>query len=336
MAYFVASKTNYVSKKITPITGVQSYNAMLEPLVQPPSWITYTVTVKNSLNNSAIVGAVVYVEASNSSGYMVPYQMTTGSAGTASFNIGTNLTPNYLSVTAVGYTGYGLHATMAQNTTITLAPASVQPPVNPPPGNATTTITFSFLVQSSNTSAPIVGATVSISTNVTRTNTTSSAGTAELKIPIAETISGWSTSATGYLSKGGSAAPSLSTTVLLDPETQPVNTTTSFTLTLIVKGYGQVDLLPGAHEYDAGTTVTITVLWGTFDHWTLDGNTFSTMPMEALMNADHAVEVTFKAYEPPTGGTTMQTGTMTYIMGMGFMGIGTVMVYTGLKKRKQE
>ena len=92
-----------------------------------------------------------------------------------------------------------------------------------------------------------------------------------------------------------------------------------YVLTIDTTTGGTTDPLPGSYKYPENTTVKVTAIPDTgynFDHWILDGITYTSNPVNVLMDADHTLTAYFSEVSPPppetynltivaaTGGTT--------------------------------
>lgn len=75
-----------------------------------------------------------------------------------------------------------------------------------------------------------------------------------------------------------------------------------FTLTISTTIGGTTNPTPGAYGYPQNTNVPVTATPNTnynFDHWTLDGTTYTTNPITVLMNINHSVTAYFSEIPPP-------------------------------------
>jgi len=93
----------------------------------------------------------------------------------------------------------------------------------------------------------------------------------------------------------------------------------TYTLTILTPTNGTTNPSPGTYTYNAGITVQVTAIPNTgynFNYWTLDGITYTSNPINVLINRDHILIAYFSEIPPPppetyklnisstTGGTT--------------------------------
>jgi len=101
-----------------------------------------------------------------------------------------------------------------------------------------------------------------------------------------------------------------------------------YTLDITAQTGGTTNPAPGSYQYAEGTSVSIQALPNSgylFDHWLLDGASYTTNPISVAMNTNHTITAYFTALPPPqytltiqtsTGGTTNPTpGSYIYIQG---------------------
>jgi len=76
-----------------------------------------------------------------------------------------------------------------------------------------------------------------------------------------------------------------------------------YSLTISTTSGGTTNPIPGIHNYESGTIVSVTALPNTnylFDHWELDGVWNYSNPISVKMNSDHTLHAVF-VFSPPEG-----------------------------------
>ena len=76
-----------------------------------------------------------------------------------------------------------------------------------------------------------------------------------------------------------------------------------YSLTITATSGGTTDPIPGIHNYESGTVVSVTAIPDTnylLDHWELDGVWNYSNPISVTMNSDHTLHAVF-VFSPPEG-----------------------------------
>ncbi len=76
----------------------------------------------------------------------------------------------------------------------------------------------------------------------------------------------------------------------------------TYILTVATTIGGNTDPAPGAYQYDEGLTATVRAIPDVgynFSHWILDGATYTSNPINVLMDKDHSLTAYFSEEAPP-------------------------------------
>lgn len=238
----------------------------------PPPQTNYTLTISYAGTGSGTTNPMV---------------------GSYSYTSGTTVTVTAIAAAGSTFGGWNLNGNPSSLNPITFTMTSDSTLVESFVANPVYyTLTISYSGTGSGTTNPIVGSYSYVSGSSVTVTATAASGS---------TFGGWTLNGASYMNPITVTMSSNTTLVA----TFTLNPAPTYTLTISYAGTGSGTTYPAAGSYsyssDSVVTVTATNSGSTFDHWTVNGVSFTQNPISVSIDSNCGLVAYFTLNPPPTG-----------------------------------